>query len=417
VGYSPEDMLLITCAKIDMDDMSRKRLESILDSNLDWDYLVEKAALHRITPLLYVNLIKNDTESIVPQSVIEKLKITYHAKAVRNMLLFRELSVILKKLQNAAIEVIVLKGPILAEIVYKNITLRPFNDIDLLVKKDNLPYIEQELGRLAYSNQKTYLTDWHAQWDIKLKGAEELHYINRKNNILIDLHWDIQPPSSRFQIDINQFWENAQSVKIAGAETLMLAPENLLEHLCLHLNKEILNAPSVLLWCCDIAEVVSNYKDDIDWERLVKSCKHHGIEIPVHQALAFACNFLNAPVPVNVLIQLESRGKIHIISLGQILHSEPVPKQEKYKQSMRDVARQISSIKGNRQKIRFVLGYPFPSKAFLQHRYSFRGFYLFYFWRLTRPILFVLLLARYLPHFRQFSLRKSKVKSEAPCKK
>ncbi len=397
-----EDNLLITCARIDRDDKTRCQLESILASQLDWDYILEKATLHRVAPLLFRSLKETGKNETIPQSVMEKLRGAYYADAFRNMSFYGELSKVLKCLKSAAIEVIVLKGTMLAEKVYQNIALRPFNDIDLLVKKASLFIVENELSRLGYCNQKLYASVWHAQRYIEHIEDEESHYINSNNNVLIDLHWGIQPLTSPFQIDVNEFWKNAQPDKIAGVETLVLAPEDLIEHLCIHLNKEIGNASPALLWCCDIAEVVSKYEKGINWGRIVGSSKQHNIEIPIFQALHFAHNLLGAPVPTNVLSQLESGSRIEILSLEQILR--PVPRTRKRNDVIyfRSVLRRVSAIKGNRNKWRYMLGYVFPSQEYLFYRYSLRKPYLLHFWRFMHPGLIIFRLVKALVLFTLF---------------
>ena len=116
--------------------------------------------------------------------------------------------------------------------------------------------------------------------------------IHKTKKITIEIHWNIQPPQNLIQIDNNKFWDNAKSVKIAGVETLTFAPENLLQHLCLHVDKHIKlsTAPPAkpLRDYCDIAEVTRHYKDTINWNYLLQSSKDYGIEEPIFQGLSIA---------------------------------------------------------------------------------------------------------------------------------
>src|ERR1700739_667047 len=63
----------------------------------------------------------------------EPLFQTRRFTAVQNLLLHRELSTILRALQESRIPVLALKGIVLAHSVYPDLSLRPMSDLDLLV--------------------------------------------------------------------------------------------------------------------------------------------------------------------------------------------------------------------------------------------------------------------------------------------
>ena len=127
----------------------------------------------------------------------------------RNMNLYHELSHVLTVLRHDDIPVIVLKGAHLAEIVYENIALRPMCDVDLLVKKEDLTRVQRKLLETGYSP-----------------------FTNR---LLLDIHWHLENSMTDLPVDMDMIWERAQPAFIAGVKVLVLSPEDLLLHLCLHL--------------------------------------------------------------------------------------------------------------------------------------------------------------------------------------
>ena len=132
------------------------------------------------------------------------------------------------------------------------------------MKKEDLEKVKQELIQLGY---QALPTKWGEQLNelLETAWAEERHF-TKANNVDIDVHWYIQEPISTFQIDIADFWSNAQPVTIAGVETLMLAPEDQLLHLCLHLERHMGNTGAVSFkWYCDIAAVIQHYDNTIHW--------------------------------------------------------------------------------------------------------------------------------------------------------
>ena len=125
----------------------------------NWQTLIAEAGRHRVAPLLHQKIKKAGGRSMVPGDVVEKLKKQYLANASRNTILFHQLDIIVSNLNEKNIPVILLKGAHLAEFVYKDISLRPMSDIDILVKKEDLAKVVKiafsEGYRFFYDEQRT----------------------------------------------------------------------------------------------------------------------------------------------------------------------------------------------------------------------------------------------------------------------
>jgi hypothetical protein len=133
-----------------------------------WSKVVELAQQHGVAPLLYhrlkrMGLIDEErsiihsahsttdiAEGLTTENGME-LKQAFLENAARNMRLYQELQKLLLLLRKQEIAVIVLKGAYLAEAVYDNIGLRVMGDIDMLVEKDNLLRVEQDMLALGYT--------------------------------------------------------------------------------------------------------------------------------------------------------------------------------------------------------------------------------------------------------------------------
>ena len=357
-----------------MDDGITHKVKEILNDCLNWDYIVESSMRHAISPLLYWNLSKIDNGKDAPEEVMAKLRKLYYGNAARNMLLYDELSKVLKAFKDAGVNVIVLKGAFLAETVYKNIGLRPMGDVDLVIKKEDLQKVKKKLIQLRY-HASVYPTKWHEQW--QNEWAEEIQYTNQDKNVRIDVHWNVQPPVIPFQIDINTFWENAQPVKIAGVEALMLAAEDILLHLCLHSDKHINSsgAPSFQFkWYCDIAEVIRHYGEKINWKYLVQSTKNYGIEEPIYQSLYFVNKYLGAFVPMDVLNDLKTVKSS--VNFEDIFRSSRTTEGDlKKKDQWREInyLMRLTKVDGIWNKARILFGDVFPCKEFMMQRYPIRN--------------------------------------------
>jgi len=267
---SNEDKLLLACTRIRLEDKSIHKIKELISNDLNWEYIVKNASRYGIAPLLFHSLRNINENGIIPQEFMEALKKGYYDNALRNMKLYNELGKFLKALKNTGIDVIVLKGAVLAETVYQDIGLRPMGDIDIMVRFDR----KNENHVNSIINADTPLFDIHEN----LRGRDSF---NRK-------------------INTQKLWENAEPIKLANVETLKLCPEHQLLHLIVHGNYF-----RGIIWLCDIAEFVRYYKDSMDWEKAISEAKQYGYKNLFFFQLYSAWKLLDAPVPDDVLYALQ----------------------------------------------------------------------------------------------------------------
>ena len=377
LNLSSEDRLLLYCARTSMNEDITHKVKGILNDCLDWDYIVESSMRHGISPLLYWNLSKIDNGGYAPAEVLAKLKKLYYGNAARNMYLYDELSKVLKAFKDAGIDVIVLKGAFLAEAVYKNIGLRPMSDVDLLIKKEDLSLVKKELAQVGYTTQQCDLTQWHAEQGRLLTHMHIPPYC--KHGLSIEVHWDIQTLASPFRIDINTFWGHTQPVTIADVEVLMLAPEDLLQHLCLHLEQHRNSGSAPLRWYCDIAEVIKYHEGKFNWEYLVKSAKNHGIEVPMYKSLYIVTKYLGTFVPTHVLNDFKPTN----VDCDDLFRRSIEGNLKKEKEGL-GYFRMLIKVDGIGNKAHLLLGAVFPCKEYMMRYYSIKNKKLIYVYYLFR---------------------------------
>lgn len=289
--FSNEDELLLSCCAI---EAHPDRIKDILGNPLNWNYIAANAGKHGISSLLYHNLIRLDLTGIVPEKIIRHLKGQYYATLASNMRHYDELHLILISFKEEGIPVVVLKGAALAEIVYKDIGLRRFNDIDILVRKEDL-----QRAKMVASNAGYTLDNIGSPEAYNEKFGYNLHYLR---NIILEIHWDIarRIGSELYtNIVINELWENASPLKLANSEAQMLAPEDMIIHLCIHLAGHRYDR---LIWFCDISEIIHK---GINWEQVLKKARRYRVETFMYYGLRFASELLDAKVPDGVLQELK----------------------------------------------------------------------------------------------------------------
>lgn len=351
-----------------MDVEIKLKVNKILSEALDWDYIVECSVRQGISSLLYWNLSKIRSGKAVPYEVMKNLEKKYYSNLARNMLLYDELSKVLKAFKRAGIDTIVLKGAFLAEEIYPDIGLRPMSDLDLLIKEKDLTKVKNELTGLMYSN--TFHTKSYEQLQTVL--SNEHLFLHKNKEISIDLHWNILPPESPYNIDISKFWDNAKPINIANVEILTLAPEDLLQHLCLHLDNHInYSTPAAqhLKNYCDIAEVTMHYREIINWSYFLQSSKSYSIENPIYRGLSIADKYFEAFIPGDVLKALEpAKSNTSLKETFNGLMQDNLNKKNKWKRIK--FYMKLEKVNGIRNKLHLLSGYIFPSKEFMMYHYS-----------------------------------------------
>jgi len=267
----------------------------------DWRRIVALAQKHSVAPMLHVRL--KERGITPPPAIAEQLRQIYLASATRNLRLFQELGDILRALQAANIPVIPLKGAWLAEAVYGNIALRPMSDVDLLVKPKDMIAALDVLRALGYASE--YSFDPFTEQAI----SQHMPRMFKPGGLKVEMHWTTMNPRYRAQFDhddLEQLWSRANPAIIRGVPVLTLAPIDLLLHLCLHASVQHRFDGAGLRNYLDIALLIRQSGDAIDWTQFTARANRWGIANGVWLALQLAQEWTDVVVPAPVLVALQA---------------------------------------------------------------------------------------------------------------
>lgn len=296
--------LLIDCLKKDTQRIDPAGFAALTPER--WQNLLALAAGHRITPLLWHRLKQKGLDKIVPEAVAASLKEASRRNTMNNLRLSRELHLLLSTLEAENIPVIPLKGIVLANTVYENISLREMNDIDVLVRPEHLERIASSLIKMGYPPIQTLSVNFTMQ------TKHHLPCFIKKGRAKIEVHWNITHPNKSYSIDPQGLWERAMPVKIAGCRTMMFSPEDMLLHICLH-TSYLHPFNFGLRPFCDIAEIIDHFGSDLDWGMVVDRACGQGWQRGVYLAMQLAVDLAGASVPRDVLEGLQPANASKII--------------------------------------------------------------------------------------------------------
>jgi hypothetical protein len=328
MSWREEDRLLLYFCRKDIDLRKKKKIIEIQRKGIDWDCFLRKARENGISAVVYSQLkeIRKDCPYI-PSFVFKKLKKVYYLNATKNSLIFEELGKVLKTFRKTGLQVIILKGAVLAEKIYGNLALRPMTDVDLLVKKEDLWRLDEQLKNLGYRPSDISVEDI----DFSSTYLTTLDYRSLSpNSPSFHTHWHfvnstIPNESYIKNIKIEDIWRDAEKTKIADVETLVMAPHHLLIHLSEHALR-VTHSLSKLSFFCDIDEVVNSYQERLDWELLIKESLKFNLNRMVFLSLYFTAKFLKTKIPKNVLLKLQPKR----LSLGEKIFMNAISNNKRF---------------------------------------------------------------------------------------
>jgi hypothetical protein len=146
----PEKRLLVYCARTRMEPAIADEIRALVGCPLDWDYLLAQAAENSLTPLLARNL-SGSAAGIVPPDQMKRLTDATRANTARCLILIAELIKIMNLFRSEGIAAIPYKGPVIAAQAYGDVTLREFEDLDIVLRQRDMAKANDIVTSLGYA--------------------------------------------------------------------------------------------------------------------------------------------------------------------------------------------------------------------------------------------------------------------------
>ncbi|MBN1868031.1 nucleotidyltransferase family protein [Candidatus Sumerlaeota bacterium] len=270
------------------------RSNAPFEDEADWRSLVQLAAFHRVAPLLR-NSLRNARSPTVPPSVLADLEAYVRSASSRSLFLTGELVRLLKRLAAQAIPAIPFKGPALAVSLYGDPALRQFDDLDILVRREDYPTAKSLLRSLGY-RPEIPLNKRQENAYLRNKRHEKLTIVKESTKIEVEIHCGIVPPDSPFRQNLKEAWERREPLFFAGMETTALSSEDLLMSLCAHGSRHLWCR---LQWLCDVARLIRR-RPNLDWGRLAEQARMSGGQRMLFLGLCLARDVLATPLPPEI---------------------------------------------------------------------------------------------------------------------
>jgi hypothetical protein len=254
----PEAELLLSCIRYQLGTATSAEIAQLLQPDLDWDYLIQKATQHNVFLLFYQSL-KQVHPELIPTSISQPLQMEAQKRIARNLFLTQQLFQVLDLFAAHHIQAIPFKGPVWATLAYGNMALREFCDLDILVRPEDFPKAKELLISQGYHDPLLGTKEQEI-------GQVQMRHQERQVNI--DLHFGLVPPHFYLPVDSAPFFEGLQTISVAGKDIATFSPENSVALGYIHGTKD---SWSSLKRICDFAALIRTYPD-VDWQDIVQRC-------------------------------------------------------------------------------------------------------------------------------------------------
>jgi putative nucleotidyltransferase-like protein len=275
--------------------------------------MVARAEQERVAPLLYAALRGGDA----PPAVLARLRASWIAAQRQSLLAGDQLREIVRALGDAGIPTIVLKGPALAAAYYDDPALRPFTDLDLLVRRDHRARGLAVLAALGYVHGSPGRS---LAYELDHAGAVYLVAASGSSRLPVDLHWEcIAHPggSHATELAAAEIWQRAVPASEWGESAHALAPEDLLVYLAAHL--AIHHTLAGVLWQLDIALLLQRHAATLDWEAVLERARRWHAAAAVYFPLRVVSEQLGAVAPEAAMLRLWP-GALRVAVIDRLRH-------------------------------------------------------------------------------------------------
>jgi len=309
---SVERSLLTAAAGAFLEGETTPELAALTARPVDWGWIVRRAEAERLGAVLHAVV----SPLSIPAGVRDRLRVAWVSGRRQYLLGAQQITKVLSEFERDGVPVIPLRGPALAELLYRDPSLRPFTDLDLLVREADLPRALPLLARLGYR----HLEGGHSL-SHELTWRHAASFVSgRPDELPIDLHWGlvdypgIVPTTA---VHHQELWDRAVRTETSGGTCLGLCPEDLLIYLALHW--AIHHALAGLGWQLDLALLIRRQGDAWNWEVAAERARRWQIRGALFYALREVRERFEVAIPPWFLARLRPAGPRRIL-LDRLRH-------------------------------------------------------------------------------------------------
>lgn len=330
-------------------------------SQIDPDKMLQIAVAGGTAPLVDAKL-RVLEQFRVPGKVVETFRNAALATLARNMRFSRTAASVLESMASQGLEAVAVKGVALWAGCYKDIGLRPVDDMDILARREDVEKIKEILDQLGFK-----ISPIQERSDF----SNELLFVKDRHN-LIELRWETAH-HDRFRFlphpVIDDILKDAVVAELDTTKIRIPSVEHQILLAAFHVS--LVHHYERLIWLYDIVAIIETHKDKIDWERLRALASRYRITKALYYSMYRASLQFNEKLPLGEIEKFRpSELRIQLLNTCS-------SRGYKYLTEMLLLDNLIGVLK-------YLTGILYPSKAWLANHYQTKRTSLY---RLAHPFL------------------------------
>ena len=254
-AYSADLQVLLACARLRMGPADREAAHMAVRRGADWASIIDLADAHGLLPLLHEHATRGDVAP--PGTARERLAARALASARHSLALGAELVAVIKACAASGIQVLPLKGPLLAQQVYGSIAGRQPRDLDVLVRRRDLIAAIDLLRDRGYRLSAEVPPEFHGM--LRLNSHHIPAVVSKAATI--EIHHCLST-HARDQLALDAIAGRLATTTLLGTSVLTLTPEDQFVYLCEHGSY---HAWSRLEWLVTVRELACK---PMDWRKV-----------------------------------------------------------------------------------------------------------------------------------------------------
>jgi len=237
----------------------------------------------------------------VPVDVMRSVAILALDREFRMRCLEKRLDEALVALNQAGIEVLLLKGAALACTLYGAFTARPMRDIDLLVRRERGDEARDVMLQLDWENDPELPGDVSYGSHHHLPPLRDL----RGSGLRLEIHRGLLASGHPFHLTDDEIWRAARLVRVGQSQALVMHPSHHAVHIAIHFAWSHMLRMGAWHAFRDLGLLTDS--GTLDWNDFMSTASRWRAASCCYWTLRLAAALSHVPVPEPVLAQLQPR--------------------------------------------------------------------------------------------------------------
>ena len=324
-------------------------------ANVDIEQILETANHEGVLALLHEGVFDPNMAEKVPASLSKRLTKLAQIKAMQSLAREHHCRLILKRLEQAEIPTLLLKGSALAYWAYRSPHLRECSDIDLLFRsREDVDRTTEILEELSFASRDPVLPGDLVCFEITTVG-----FGANNGGLEIDLHWRLSgSPMFAFRFDWNELHAGSIELRSLAPSARGIAAAHAFLHACMHRAQNMaIGLADILKWLYDLVILGKGF-DPKEWDDLVDLAIDRGLAGVCVDGIRAASIHFGKFAPEAKIATLVAAATQEPMDVNQ-LH------RWRYIQRMNLMAFQTT-----RERLRWLRQRLIPDPAYLRYRYG-----------------------------------------------